>query len=63
LQEDPLAERCLKIVNLLASPRSHGPQSSFLTPAFDSALLSEMLQSNPAWSGSGLDGDDLAQAL
>ena len=52
LKEDPLAERCLRIINQLAP--SEQPAAS--DALHDTSILSEMLQSNPGWSG-----DELAQ--
>lgn len=51
LREDPLAERCLMIINRLAPSSSPAPGSSAL--AGDLEVLNGMLQSNPAWLGAG----------
>ncbi len=59
LRDDPLAERCLKIIELLAPPR--GPQS--LETGFDGSQLAEMFHGNEMWLGSGFGQDDLAQTL
>lgn len=48
LKEDPLAERCLRIVDLLAPQQQSYMATSGFTDA--STMLYELLQSTPTWN-------------
>lgn len=72
LQEDPLAGRCLRIVDRLApaymqTASSAGTSTvagigvtSQTDPAMDGRFMNELLQGNSAWTGTS---DDLLQTL
>jgi hypothetical protein len=72
LQEDPLAGRCLRIVDRLApaymqASSSVGTSSvagigatSQTDPAMDGRFMNELLQGNSSWTGTS---DDLLQTL